>query len=89
MSRGLICENCGAVTPVNRSGENRIDDSESVAWIEIRGGSMTLDACTRSCAIQLLADGTELALHVDASLEVVTDIARTIREDRDDMSGDS
>lgn len=83
---GLICDNCGTVLALDAA--NGVDDEmgERAAWIVVKAGRSSYDACTRSCATALLADGSELAAEVDAHMEVIADIARTIRDD--DGAGD-
>lgn len=83
MSKGLICDNCGeSLAPLDKNGEHV--SGEDAAWIMVsaRGLDGWQDACTRSCAVQIIESGP-FAEAVDAQAEVIADIARTIREDRE------
>lgn len=83
MSAARVCDNCDATLTLDRNGEDENDEIN--AWIQVRtvDGAYTQDACTRSCAVALLADGSDFALAVDARLQAVAEVVRVIREDRE------
>lgn len=82
--KGLICENCGTVLALDgRNGDAA--NGENSAWITIEAGGLSVDACSRSCAVELLGDDGPLRPVIDAWLEAITEIARSINgEDGDD-----
>ena len=79
MSRGLVCDHCGTVLPLNAKGENEF--GEDAAWLHISTGVMETawDLCSRSCAVELLADGEVVAQVLDAELAAIAEITRGIR----------
>lgn len=62
----------------------RLDESDAEWAIDIVRG---LGWSPGSCATELLVEGSQLAQIVDEQLEVIADIVRTIREDREGGSG--
>jgi hypothetical protein len=82
MSKGLICDHCGTVLELNDRGD--AENGENAAWLLISTGTFgtSWDACSRSCAVQLIEEGP-IGVVLDAELEVISDIARVIREDRE------
>lgn len=82
MSKGLICDHCQTVLELNERGDAA--NGENAAWLRITTGSFgtTWDACSRSCAVQLIEEGPIGAV-LDAELEVISDIARTIAQGRE------
>ena len=82
MSRALVCDNCGVTLgPLDKNGEH--ESGEDAAWVQVsaRGLNEWLDACTRSCAVELIESGP-FADAVDAQAEVISSIARAVRDDR-------
>ncbi|WP_375490242.1 hypothetical protein [uncultured Jatrophihabitans sp.] len=79
---GLICDGCGEVLALDLPSGREDSNGERAAWIEIRAGGLSVDACTRSCATELLADGSTLARVIDAYTESIAEIARTIKDER-------
>jgi hypothetical protein len=81
MSDALVCDNCGAVLKFDAANGREDAKGEKAGWLNINVGEMTSwDACTRSCATQILADGGPIQEVADAWSEAVADVARTIRE---------
>ena len=78
---GRICDNCAAVLALDASNGREDSNGELAAWVEITAASQRWDACSRSCATELLADGGVLARPIDEHLAAIADIARVIRED--------
>lgn len=84
MAKALVCDNCGDKLIVNERGDD--EAGESVAWLQVGNSQYSWDACTRGCAHTLI-DGPVREV-VDAHTEVVAEIARTIREEREREAGD-
>ena len=84
MSKGRICDHCDETIAVNDRGDD--ENGEIAAWLSVGtlDGAIRLDACSRSCAAELLADGSPLAEAVEARLEAVAEVVRAIRGDDDD-----
>lgn len=80
MSRGLICDACGAVLAVDDRGED--DAGESSCWLEVRTTFGRFDLCTRACVTALMEDEDFIA-HVDAGAEAVAEVVRAITEARE------
>lgn len=81
MSRAMVCDNCGAVLPLDLNGGS--STGEDSAWIAITAANSTFEVCTRSCAHELL-DRPDVVEAINAWLETVTDIANSIAEARAD-----
>lgn len=80
--KAITCDNCKAVLPFDSRNGEEDERGELSAWLRLGGQhGPWFDACTRSCAHELL-DGV-LGAAVDAQAEMVAEIARTIREDRE------
>jgi hypothetical protein len=79
MADSITCDNCGQTLVLGRNGDDEM--GEIAAWLKLSTKSHSWDACTRSCAHELL-DGPAGAI-IDAQTEVIAEIARTIREDRE------
>lgn len=89
MSTSLTCDNCGTNLVLDHASGRSAESGEDSAWVQIGTRAGTgWDACTISCASELLAGA--VTERVNAELEVVMDVARTIREEkeRDGGSGD-
>ena len=84
MSDALRCDNCGTYLDLDKRGED--ENGEVAAWLKVSDHNREAewDACTRSCAIELLGDAGPVRPVIDAHAEVIAEIARTIREARDD-----
>lgn len=82
MSKGLVCDHCQSVIPLNARGE--ADSGEDAAWVRIStvGFDTTWDACSRSCAVELLEG--EIGAVLDAELEAITKISQAIGGEDDD-----
>lgn len=80
--KAITCDNCGVVLRLDHQSGTSDSNGELSAWIRLGGqDGPWFDACTRQCAHELL-DGA-LGQAVDAQAEMVAEIARTIREDRE------
>lgn len=80
MSRAMVCDQCGAVLPLNARGE--AESGEDAAWLSLTAGGSTYDLCTRVCAHALL-DDDDFRASVDAYTEIITEIANVVRDERD------
>jgi hypothetical protein len=84
--KGLICDNCGTVLALDgRNGES--STGEEAAWISIEAGGLSVLACTRACAIELLGDDGQLREVIDAYAVMISEIAHAVNgrdEDADD-----
>ena len=81
----MVCDNCGAVLQFDAPNGREDSKGEKAGWLNVNLGEVTSwDACTRSCAIELLADGGLIQRVSDEWSGAVADIARTIREARED-----
>lgn len=81
MANAKICDNCGSVLTLDASNGREDSAGEIAAWVTVGAAGTEFEACTRSCAAALLADGTPLAAAVDAHLAVISEAARTIAGD--------
>ena len=83
MSHAIVCNNCGDVLVLQANGDD--ENGESAGWLQVavRDGEVW-DACTRSCAVELLSDDGPVRPILDAHAEMVAEIARTVREGRED-----
>lgn len=81
MSKGLICDHCETALALNARGD--AENGEDAAWLRISTGGFdtSWDACSRSCAVQLIEVGP-IGPVLDAELEVISEISRTITEGR-------
>ena len=79
MAKSITCDNCGTTLVLDLGNEDAA--GEAAAWLSVGSSIKTWDACTRQCAHELL-DGP-VAKVVNEWAEVITGIARTIRENRD------
>lgn len=91
MSQSVTCDHCHTVLVLDSRGDD--ENGEVSAWLKVGtyDGALTQDACTRACALALLDEGSDLCVEIDERHEVVAEIARSIREDRDgrsDVGGD-
>ena len=84
MSDAIRCDNSGTVLALDRHGED--ENGEVSAWLRVGTCDRKLaqDACTRACAIELLADGTPLADAIDAHMEGIAAVVRAIRGEDDE-----
>lgn len=84
MSNALACDNCNTVLPLNARGES--DTGEDSAWLVVttRGFGTSWDACTRSCAIELI--NGDIGQVVDAELEAISSVVRAIDEGREETT---
>lgn len=86
MSRGIICDNCGATLALNRQGDDEY--GEIAAWITIVvSDDLKWDTCTRSCAMEVLSSG-ETAEAIDAWHAAIASVAHAIRTGEDMDDGD-
>lgn len=83
MSAAKVCDNCGTTLVLDANGED--EGGEFVAWLRVSttSGRLGQDACTRSCAVALLADGEPLAIALDNHLAEIARISRVIEENRE------
>ena len=79
MSKGIVCDNCGTAIALDDRGED--EAGESVAWLHISTTTNNWDACTISCAHELM-DGP-IKVTVEAWLEGVQSVIRAINEESD------
>lgn len=88
MSAARVCDNCGATLILDANGED--EGGEFVAWVRVSttSGALAQDACTRSCAVALLADGAPLAVALDDRLAEIARISRVIAEDHEGADDD-
>lgn len=89
---GLICDHCGEVLAFDANNGREDEAGEKSAWISIAAAGFDYDACSRSCATELLGDGSPMAQAIEAHMEVIASIVRTIREGRegdDEDDGDA
>lgn len=77
---GVICDNCSTALRFDTRNGREDSQGEFAAWVKITASGLDLDACSRSCATELLADGSPLAQAIDAYLEMITDICRAITD---------
>lgn len=82
--RAWVCDSCRAVLIVNDRGDD--ENGESSAWIRVGtlDGGVKADACTRSCAVALLADGESLAEAIETRLQATTEVVRILRNESGD-----
>jgi hypothetical protein len=85
MSRGLICDACGATLAVDDRGED--EAGESACWIEVRTTFGRFDLCTRACVVTLMED-EDFVAHVDAGAEAVAEVVRAIAAAHDEEDED-
>lgn len=82
MAKGLICDGCGASVKFDGNRGQESETGEESAWITLSADNVrNYHACTRECAKSII-DG-EFGREVEAAFEVIADIARTIREERE------
>ena len=79
MSAGIICDNCGEGLAVDKHGED--DSGEFAAWVTIGTTYKTFDACTISCAEDLLHGPVREAAH--AALDAIVRVVRVLRGEDD------
>lgn len=81
VSAAKVCDNCGTTLVLDANGED--EDGEVNVWLRLSttSGRLGQDACTRSCAVALLADDQPLAAALDAHLAELARISRVIAED--------
>jgi len=85
MTDAISCDNCRAVLILDGPGSREDANGEKAGWLNINLGDTTSwDACSRSCATELLRDGGPVQAVGDAWQEAVADVARTIRDSRED-----
>lgn len=84
MSKGRVCDNCGEVVVTDDRGED--DEGVIHAWIRVGtlDDKLAGDACSRSCAIELLADDTPLSLAIEERLAGIAAVIRTLNGEEDD-----
>jgi hypothetical protein len=80
MTASITCDHCGTTLVLDGNG-GEDQNGEVVAWLRVGNMTYTWDACTRECA-HVLLDGPVREV-VDEHLEVISQLARTIREDRE------
>jgi len=81
MSNAKSCNNCGAVLVLDAKNGREDDAGELYGWVTIAAAGLNLDACTRSCATELLADGGVLAATLDAYIEQIAWVTRAITDE--------
>lgn len=84
MSRGLICDSCGAALRVNQHGED--DAGESSAWINVSTTFGQFDLCTRACVVALM-DAPDFVAHVEEGQEAIAEVVRALAEHDDEGEG--
>jgi hypothetical protein len=84
MANAVVCDNCKTVLILDARGGEEDVDGELASWITVQGGRREWKACTRSCTIELLADGGPVATEVDVWSEQVAEVSRTLKEDGKD-----
>lgn len=68
MANAKVCDNpgCKAVLILDARNGHEDEDGEINVWVTIQTADREWIACTRSCAIELLADGGPVAGLTDA-----------------------
>lgn len=87
MSKARVCDNCNETLIVNDRGDD--ERGEIYAWLQVGtlDRQLVQDACSRSCAVALLADDEPLAEAVDARLAGVAEVVRALHSDSEDDDG--
>jgi hypothetical protein len=81
VSAAVLCDKCGATLRLDSRGDDEY--GERSAWITLGVAEETLEACTTTCAIQLLQSDDIVDALADR-LEAISNIARIIREGPDE-----
>lgn len=81
MSRAMVCDLCHNTLTVNARGEDEAGESE--AWLRLGIAGDQFDLCTRSCLHEFIDRPEVIAAH-DARYEAIAEVARSIREAREE-----
>ena len=77
MSAAKKCDHCGTSIAVDRNGED--ENGEFAAWVHIGTTYRAFDACTISCAEELLAG--PVGESASAALEAIAQVVRLINDE--------
>jgi hypothetical protein len=80
MSSGIICDKCGTALPLDEHGED--EDGEVYAWLHMSTKTgLDLDACTLSCARELL-DDEKISSEIAERLEPIAAVSQAVKQGR-------
>lgn len=78
MSKGLVCDQCGALLVLNSRGES--DTGEEACWLSVDTTFGHFDLCTRECAHALL-DSPDFVEHMIKGAECIAEIVAIINDE--------